>query len=115
MAELAKVIDDPAVKISDVTAGSVATPASPARADVLTAVSKAMGKAYPGIPLIPSQASGASDSMWFRALGIPSYGLSPSFSKDSEDFSHGLNERTRLSNIRPGITYYLSLITDLTK
>lgn len=115
MSELGKVIDDPAVKISDVTAGSVATPASPTRVDVLTAVSKAMGKAYPGVPLIPSQASGASDSMWFRALGVPSYGLSPSFSKDSEDFAHGLNERTRLSNIRPGITYYLSLITDLTK
>lgn len=115
MAELAGVIGDPAVKITDVTAGSVATPASPVRADVVAAVSKAMSKAYPGVPLIPSQASGASDSMWFRALGVPSYGLSPSFSKDSEDFSHGLNERTRLSNIRPGITYYLSLITDLTK
>jgi carboxypeptidase PM20D1 len=115
MAELGKVIDDPAVKISDVTAGSVASPASPLRADLMGAVTKAMGKAYPGVPLIPSQASGASDSMWFRALGVPSYGLSPSFSKDSEDFSHGLNERTRLSNIRPGLTYYLSLITDLTK
>ncbi|MBB4613533.1 M20/M25/M40 family metallo-hydrolase [Novosphingobium taihuense] len=115
MAELAGVIGDPSVKISDVTAGSVATPASPVRPDVVAAVSKAMNKAYPGVPLIPSQASGASDSMWFRALGISSYGLSPSFSKDSEDFSHGLNERTRLSNIRPGITYYLSLITDLTK
>lgn len=115
MAELGKVIGDPAVKISDVTQGSVASPASPLRADLMSAVTRAMGKAYPGVPLIPSQASGASDSMWFRASGVPSYGLSPSFSKDSEDFSHGLNERTRLSNITPGITYYLSLITDLTK
>lgn len=115
MAELGKVIADPAVKITDVTLGSVASPASPVRPDLMTAVTKAMGKAYPGVPLIPSQASGASDSMWFRALGVPSYGLSPTFSKDSEDFAHGLNERTRLSNIRPGITYYLSLVTDLTK
>lgn len=115
MAELASVVNDPAVKISDVTQGSVASPASPLRADLMSAVTKAMAKAYPGVPLIPSQASGASDSMWFRAVGVPSYGLSPSFSKDSEDFSHGLNERTRLSNIRPGITYYLSLLTDLAK
>ena len=115
MAELAKVVNDPAVKISDVTLGSVASPASPLRADLMVAVTKAMSKAYPGVPLIPSQASGASDSMWFRAVGVPSYGLSPSFSKDSEDFSHGLNERTRISNIRPGITYYLSLLTDLAK
>ncbi len=115
MAELGQVVADPAVKITDVTLGSVASPASPLRADLMSAVNKAMARSYPGVPLIPSQASGASDSMWFRAVGVPSYGLSPSFSKDSEDFSHGLNERTRLSNIRPGITYYLSLITDLSK
>lgn len=115
MAELAEVVGDPAVKISDVTEGSVASPASPLRPDLMNAVTRAMGKAHPGIPLIPSQASGASDSMWFRAVGVPSYGLSPSFSKDSEDFSHGLNERTRLSNIQPGITYFLSLLTDLSK
>lgn len=115
MAELGKVIGDPVVKITDVTVGSVASPASPLRPDLMAAVTKAMGKAYPGVPLIPSQSSGASDSMWFRAVGVPSYGLSPTFAKDSESFAHGLNERTRLSNIRPGITYYLSLITDLTK
>jgi acetylornithine deacetylase/succinyl-diaminopimelate desuccinylase-like protein len=115
MAELGKVIDDPVVKITDVTVGSVASPASPLRPDLMAAVTKAMAKAYPGVPLVPSQSSGASDSMWFRAVGVPSYGLSPTFSKDSESFAHGLNERTRLSNIRPGITYYLSLITDLTK
>ncbi|MGE8132340.1 M20/M25/M40 family metallo-hydrolase [Novosphingobium subterraneum] len=115
MAELVKVIGDPVVKVTDVTVGSVASPASPLRPDLMAAVAKAMAKAYPGVPLIPSQSSGASDSMWFRAVGVPSYGLSPTFAKDSESFAHGLNERTRLSNIRPGITYYLSLITDLTK
>jgi hypothetical protein len=34
---------------------------------------------------------------------------------DDEEFSHGLNERVRLSNIRPGLTYYLSLVPDLAK
>jgi acetylornithine deacetylase/succinyl-diaminopimelate desuccinylase-like protein len=53
--------------------------------------------------------------MWYRALGVPSYGASPVFSKDSEDFSHGLNERIRLSNVPPGIAYYRSLFTDLSK
>jgi hypothetical protein len=35
------------------------------------------------------------------------------FIKESEDFSHGLNERTPISNIPPAITYYLSLIPAL--
>ena len=42
-----------------------------------------------------------------------SYGASPVFIKDSEDFSHGLNERTPLSNLRPAIDYYLILVKEL--
>ena len=53
--------------------------------------------------------------MWFRYHGVPSYGASPTFLKESDDFSHGLNERTPVMNIAPGITYYLSLFADLSK
>jgi len=63
----------------------------------------------------PSMASGASDSMWFRHHGVPSYGASPVFIKSSDDFSHGLNERIPISNTAPGITYYLSLLAALAK
>ncbi len=115
MAELEKVADMPQVKFTDVTEGSVATDASPMRADFVNAATKAIRAAYPGVAIIPSQASGASDSMWFRRVGVASYGASPSMIKDSDEFAHGLNERTPLSNIGPGIIYYLSLLKDLTK
>ena len=114
--ELERVIAMPVVKVT-ATSGeeSIAAPASPMRPDFVTAVEKAMHRINPGLPIFPSQASGASDSMWYRALGVPSYGASPVFSKDSESFAHGLNERVPLSNTAPGITYYLSLFTDLSK
>ena len=115
MAELEKVADVSAVKFTDVTEGSVATDASPMRPDFIAAVEKAMALARPGVPVFPAQASGASDSMWYRSVGVPSYGASPTYSKDSDDFSHGLNERVRLDNIAPGVTYYLSLFSDLSK
>ncbi len=115
-AELRAAIGDPDIKLSDVTGeDSISAPASPMRADFVAATQKAMHLINPGLPIFPSQASGASDSMWYRALGVPSYGASPVFSKDSEDFAHGLNERVPLSNTAPGITYYLSLFTDLSK
>jgi acetylornithine deacetylase/succinyl-diaminopimelate desuccinylase-like protein len=113
MAELKRVAAEPAVQFKDVTEGSVATDASPMRADFVAAVTKAMNAIYPDVPVFPSQASGASDSMWFRYHKVPSYGASPVFTKSSEDFSHGLNERVPLSNIGPAITYYLSLFRDL--
>jgi acetylornithine deacetylase/succinyl-diaminopimelate desuccinylase-like protein len=115
MAELARVAGDPAVKFKDVTEGSVASDPSPMRPDLVAAVTKAMGLINPGLPIFPSMASGASDSMWFRYHHVPSYGASPVFIKDSDDFSHGLNERTPVNNIGPAITYYLSLFTDLSR
>ena len=115
-AELARVITMPEVKIIDVTEGSFETDASPMRPDFVAASTKAIRKAWgKDLPVVPSQSSGASDSMYYRRLGIPAYGASPLFTKDSEEFSHGLNERVRLENIRPGVTYYLSLLIDLSK
>lgn len=115
-AELERVVADPAVKVTDVSGENTTTsPASPMRPDLLAALERAMARAWPGVPIIPSQASGASDSMWYRVLGVPSYSASPVFTKDSEEFSHGLNERIRLSNIKPGIAYYLSLFADLAR
>ncbi|WP_380778776.1 M20/M25/M40 family metallo-hydrolase [Sphingomonas sp. R86520] len=115
MIELAKVAADPGVKFSDVTEGSNPTDASPLRADLTGAVKTAMGKIRPGVPIFPSMSAGASDSMWYRSVGVPSYGVSPIFIKQSDDFSHGLNERTPIDNIPLAITYYRSLFTDLTK
>lgn len=116
IAELQQVAGVPEVKFSDVT-GDTATEsdASPMRADFLAAVDKAMAASWPKVPVIPSQSSGASDSMWYRAKGVPSYGISPIFIKDSDDFSHGLNERVELRNIRPGLIYYFSLLPALSK
>jgi acetylornithine deacetylase/succinyl-diaminopimelate desuccinylase-like protein len=115
MAELKRVAAEPAVTFTDVTEGAVPNDASPMRPDFVAAVTKAMAEVHPGVPVFPSMASGASDSMWFRYHHVPSYGASPVFTKNSEDFSHGLNERTPLSNVRPGLDYYLSLVRDLSR
>ena len=115
MAELKRVAAEPALTIADVTEGSVANDPSPMRPDFIAAVTKAMEAVYPGVPVFPSMASGASDNMWFRYHHVPSYGASPTFIKESEDFSHGLDERTPISNIQPAIDYYLVLIPELTK
>src|SRR5207344_1064755 len=59
-----KVIGDPA--FSD---------ASPLRADVMTAVADAVHLRHPGIPVVPAMQSGASDGIYFRGAGIPTYGV----------------------------------------
>jgi len=115
MEELRGVAADPAVQFKDVSEGSVATDASPIRPDVADAITRAIHLGYPGVPVFPTMSAGASDSMWFRNEHIPSYGVSPLFIKDSDRFSHGLNERIPVGDVRPAMAYMLSLFTDLSK
>jgi len=114
-ATLAKVIDDPAIAITFDDSVTTTSPASPMRADVTAAMKAALAQSYPGVPIIPSMAAGASDNMWFRNKGVPSYGVAPIFLKASDDFSHGLNERTPIANIAPGIAMWTVLVRQLSR
>lgn len=115
MQELQRVAADPALQFKDVTQGSVATDASPLRADVSDAITRAIHAGYPAVAVFPTMSAGASDSMWFRNEHIPSYGVSPLFIKDSDRFAHGLNERIPVSDVPPGMDCLLSLFTALSK
>jgi len=115
MEQLQRAVGDPAVQFKDVSEGSVATDASPIRPEVVGAITKAIHLGYPAVPVFPTMSAGASDSMWFRNEHIPSYGVSPLFIKDSDRFSHGLNERIPVGDIPPSMSYLLSLFADLSK
>jgi acetylornithine deacetylase/succinyl-diaminopimelate desuccinylase-like protein len=90
-----------------------ASPASELRKDVVDAVTRALHEQHPGVPIVPSQSSGASDGIYFRAGGIPTYGVSEAFIKNSDSFSHGLNERLPVKSFYDGLDYWHSLLTQL--
>jgi carboxypeptidase PM20D1 len=115
MEELRQAAADPAVQFKDITQGSVPTDASPIRPDVVAAITRAIHVGYPDVPVFPTMEAGASDSMWFRNEHIPSYGVAPLFIKDSDRFSHGLNERIPVGDVQPSMAYLLSLFTALSK
>jgi len=114
-ATLTRVVGDPELKLKTLDSGTVASPASPLRPDLTKLVSDGIHARFPGVPIVPAMSAGASDSMWFRAKGVPSYGVSPIFMKGSDSFAHGLNERTPLSELAPSIVYYKALLKGLTK
>jgi acetylornithine deacetylase/succinyl-diaminopimelate desuccinylase-like protein len=87
--------------------------ASPLRTDVIAAVTRVVRKFHPGIPIVPSQASGASDGLVFRAIGIPTYGVDPTFIKDKDSFTHGLNERIPVKSFYDGLEMWYLLVKDL--
>ncbi len=91
-----------------------ASDASPLRPDVLAAVTEAVHALHPGVPIVPGQESGASDGLYFRAAGIPTYGVGVAFIKESDAFSHGLDERLPIKSFYDDLQHYYLLVKALT-
>lgn len=90
-----------------------AADASPLRRDVLAAVAKAAHARYPGLPVVPGMVPWATDGAIFRAAGLPTYGVSGSFIKASDAFSHGLNERLPVDSFYGELTHWYVLLKEL--
>lgn len=90
-----------------------ASDASPLRPDVVAATTQALHALHPGVPLVPVQESGATDGIYLRAAGIPTYGVSGMFIKDSDSFAHGLNERVPVQSFYDELEHWHILIKAL--
>ncbi|MEZ5995702.1 MAG: M20/M25/M40 family metallo-hydrolase [Hyphomonadaceae bacterium] len=87
--------------------------ASPLRDDVLDATIAAVHTNYPEAPVIPGMSAGATDGVFYRGIGIPTYGVDGIFIKDSDDFSHGLNERVPVESFYNDLAHWRVLIMEL--
>jgi acetylornithine deacetylase/succinyl-diaminopimelate desuccinylase-like protein len=87
--------------------------ASPLRPDVMSAATAAVHAVYPGVVITPYMSAGATDGLFFRAAGIPTYGVGAVFIADADDFAHGLNERVPVEVFYSGLTHWRVMINEL--
>jgi acetylornithine deacetylase/succinyl-diaminopimelate desuccinylase-like protein len=87
--------------------------ASPLRQDVVDAVTRAVHRIRPGVPVVPQQISGATDGLLFRAAGIPTYGVDGNFMRPKDEFAHGLDERLSVRSFYDSLDYWHALLRDL--
>lgn len=114
--KLTEIAAEPTVTVKhDDRSTSRPAPASPLRPDVMKAVTDGIHARFPSVKVVPSMSAGATDSMHFRGRGVPSYGIAPVFMKQSDQFAHGLNERTPLSELAPAVTYFRRVVAELSK
>lgn len=116
--QIADVVIDPSAKYPPkvkIIGEPTQSPASPLRDDVMQAVRKAVDRRQPGLPIVPQMSPGATDSLHFRAEGIPSYGVSGLYMRPSDDFAHGLNERVPVSALDGDLDHWHVLLTELTR
>jgi acetylornithine deacetylase/succinyl-diaminopimelate desuccinylase-like protein len=81
----------------------------------MQALRKAIDLRAPGLPIVPSMSAGATDSLYFRNVGVPSYGVSGIFMSARDNYAHGLNERVPLATLDGSLVEWRSLLRDLSR
>jgi acetylornithine deacetylase/succinyl-diaminopimelate desuccinylase-like protein len=100
--ELARLINDTTVKVIIATQRPP-TPTSQLIPEVMQPVTQITKELFGDIPVIPTMSTGATDSRFFRALGIPAFGVSGLFLDPSVDArAHGRDERMRVQSFYEG-------------
>ena len=78
---------------------------------VLGPAERVGAKYFPGVPLIPTMSTGASDAIYLAPIGIPTYGVPGFWSGPEGSGAHGLNEHIAVKAVYIGRDY----LTDLVK
>jgi acetylornithine deacetylase/succinyl-diaminopimelate desuccinylase-like protein len=99
---LIKAIGDEGVKVTFQAEPEQAGPPPKLTAEILGPVEKLSKEMYPGVPVVPAQASGATDGRFLTPVNIPTYGISGMFSDGATTNAHGLNERIRVQSLMEG-------------
>ncbi len=95
-------INDGGVKVSFQAPPEKAGPSPPLTPAILGPIEALTKQMYPGVPVVPVQASGATDGRFLTAAGVPTYGVSGIFSDIATTNAHGLNERIRVQSLMEG-------------
>ena len=111
-ATLQKAIANDNVSITTLT-DYIESPVSELRDDVLKAITQAVEKRYPNVPVMPYMESGGTDGMHFRNAGIPTWGVSSIFLNPKDMFAHGLNERVPVDGFYDSMTHWTTIIKSL--
>ena len=120
---LVRAVADPAVTVhymSDSSTVSETVPTTPVftphplRSDVLSAVEKIAGQMWPGTPVIPTMARGASDGIYTSAAGMPTYIVAGVAVDRNDDREHGRDERVEVESFYRGLDFWYRFLKTLT-
>jgi len=89
---LIDILADPGIAVTAME-NATQSPASPLRPDVFGAIERVTEEMWPGVPVIPTMAVGATDGVFLRPAGILTYGVMGLFVDIGEDRNHGRDER----------------------
>ena len=91
----------------------VGVPPSPLLPEVVQAEEKTVRSLWPGLPVVPTMSTGATDGHFLRMAGIPTYGIACMFFELDDNRAHGKDERIGIKDFYDGVEISYRLIKNL--
>jgi acetylornithine deacetylase/succinyl-diaminopimelate desuccinylase-like protein len=110
-AALVAAIGDSGVKVTLIPPVHPVAVPPPLDPKIIGPAEKLVAKYFPGVPLVPTMSTGATDGVYLEAIGIPVYGVPGGWSDPDGNGAHGLNERRSVRAVYVGRDF----LTDLVK
>ncbi len=120
---LVRILADPAIdvhyvsdssQISDTVPTNPVFAPQPLRRDVLSTLEKIASEMWPGTPVIPTMARGASDGTYTSAAGMPTYQVAGVAVDRNDDREHGRDERVGVESFYRGLDFNYRFLKALT-
>jgi acetylornithine deacetylase/succinyl-diaminopimelate desuccinylase-like protein len=112
--QLIDLFADPALKVEPVLRGVVSSSLGSEHAmeppppldEVFVPMRKLVDQIWPGTPVVPEMETGASDSVYFSAVGIPCYGFSAVALENDDVRAHGQDERLPIDSYIKSLDFF---------
>ena len=109
---LKQVVGDTAVAVT-IEGTPMSGPSSPMRDDLMQAITAVTSSLWSGVPSVPIMVMGATDGLYLRAAGMPTYGVQGIFYDRDDIRFHGRDERVRVRSFYEGQTFLYELVKRL--
>jgi acetylornithine deacetylase/succinyl-diaminopimelate desuccinylase-like protein len=121
---LIRIFADPTLKVEYTTDGGevlgkgsdrVSAPPPPLKDAVFKPLRETVQTMWPGLTILPEMETGASDSIYTIAAGMPSYGFNGMAIEEGDERAHGRDERLGIDSYYAGVEFQYLYLKAMTK
>lgn len=108
--EIVAVLGDEKISVAPTGELGMQSPPPPLSENIMAPVRKVAESIWPGVAIVPTMSTGATDGRFLNAGGVPTYGLSGMFHDAEGSRAHGLNERIRVKSLLNGRRFLYEVV-----
>jgi acetylornithine deacetylase/succinyl-diaminopimelate desuccinylase-like protein len=109
---LVAALNEPRISVT-LDGAPIVSPESAPTAEILDRLGKVVHSMWPGVPIVPTMATGFSDDRQTRNAGMPSYDMSGVWIEMGENRAHGRDERVGVRAFDESVEYTYRLVKSM--